>query len=605
MCQDHNIDNSRISLTSKDHDLVSEAPGIYKFLDQYRNIIYVGKAKILKKRVSSYFTKVTDLNIKTKKLVQETKYIETIVVNAEYEALLLENSLIKEYQPKYNILLKDDKSFPSACIGDQRFPKIFNTRRIDKDRGEYFGPYTNVKALRSVLDLLHKIYKIRTCSLLLTKNNIDNKKFKVCLEYHIGNCLGPCEGLQSEEHYLSNINDAKEILKGNIGLIRRKYQDEMTEAAKTLNFELAQELKTKIDLLDKFHGRALVVSQHITNIDVLTMTSDSTSAFANYMVIVDGSIKVSETIEIKKKLFSESDQDMFHFIFSYLQKKFNSFNKTVVTNVGIDDFLDYQIVKPKIGDKKKLMDMSLNNTYAKRSEKLNLNEKSRNKNNFSLKELQDKLRLKKIPQHIECFDNSNTQGSNPVASMVCFKNGKPSKKDYRKYNIKTVVGPDDFGSMKEVVERRYTRLLKYKEPLPDLIVIDGGKGQLNSALEVLKKLDIYGEVAICGIAKKLEEIYLPKDPIPQLISKKSDALRLLQYIRDESHRFAITFHRSKRSKAQLKSILDGINGIGPVTKGKLLAEYGNLDNLKNTTISDLTKIIGNTKAATLKSALRS
>ena len=580
-----------------------EKPGVYKFLDQEGVIIYVGKAKSLKKRVSSYFTKANLDNRKTYRLVAEIVQIEFVIVSSEFDALLLENNLIKENQPRYNILLKDDKSFPSICITNERFPRIYSTRRIDHTKGEYFGPYTSVKAMNGVLDLIRKLHKIRTCKYNLSEENIAKKKFKVCLEYHIGNCLGPCEGLQSESDYLIDIEEAKKILKGKVGIVSKSYKERMNSAASDLKYELAQSYKEKLDLLDKFQSRSLIVNQKITNTDVFTMTlsEKKNSIFINYMHIENGAIVNSETLEVKMKI-DENNAEVFRFAVFDLRKKYGSKNPFILTNYEIDPWEGVEINIPKIGDKKHLVDLSLKNALYFKKEQFS--QKSVQPNEGILKTLQEDLRLTDLPVHIECFDNSNIQGTNPVASMVCFKNGKPSKSNYRKFNIKTVVGPDDFASMKEVVGRRYAHLKNENLPFPNLIVIDGGKGQLSSACDALKELGIYGLIPIIGIAKRLEEIYFPEDSIPIYISKKSTSLKLLQQLRDEAHRFAITFHRQKRSKESVHSSLDSIKGIGKTTREKLMREFGSVKRLKETSEKDLVQLIGQSKSDIIFEAIK-
>ena len=580
-----------------------EKPGVYKFLDQEGVIIYVGKAKSLKKRVSSYFTKANLDNRKTYRLVAEIVLIEFVIVSSEFDALLLENNLIKENQPRYNILLKDDKSFPSICITNERFPRIYSTRRIDHTKGEYFGPYTSVKAMNGVLDLIRKLHKIRTCKYNLSEENITKKKFKVCLEYHIGNCLGPCEGLQSESDYLIDIEEAKKILKGKVGIVSKSYKERMNSAATDLKYELAQSYKEKLDLLDKFQSRSLIVNQKITNTDVFTMTlsEKKNSIFINYMHIENGAIVNSETLEVKMKI-DENNAEVFRFAVFDLRKKYGSSNPFILTNHEIDPWEGVEISIPKIGDKKHLVDLSLKNALYFKKEQFS--QKSVQPNENILKTLQEDLRLTALPVHIECFDNSNIQGTNPVASMVCFKNGKPSKSEYRKFNIKTVVGPDDFASMKEVVGRRYAHLKNENLPFPNLIVIDGGKGQLSSACEALKELGVYGLIPIIGIAKRLEEIYFPEDSIPVYISKKSTSLKLLQQLRDEAHRFAITFHRQKRSKESVHSSLDSIKGIGKTTREKLMRELGSVKRLKETSEKDLVQLIGQSKSDIIFEAIK-
>ncbi|WP_421764064.1 excinuclease ABC subunit UvrC [Ekhidna sp.] len=578
-------------------------PGIYKFLDQTETIIYVGKAKDLRKRVASYFTKKNLDNRKTQRLVSEIKQIEFVLVSSEFDALLLENNLIKENQPRYNILLKDDKSFPSICITNERFPRIYSTRKIDHKKGEYFGPYTSVKAMNGVIDLIRKLHKIRTCKYNLSEENVRKKKFKVCLEYHIGNCLGPCEGLQKEEDYQKDIDEAKKILKGKIGVVGKSYKEKMQKASSNLKFELAQNFKEKLDLLEKFQIKTLIVNQKITNTDVFTMThsANDKSLFINYMRIENGSIVNSETIEAKKKL-DESNSEVLRFSMFDLRKKYKSENPFILTNEKVEGWENIEITVPQIGDKKKLIDLSYKNALYYQKEKLTRTNIKPNQE--ILKNLKEDMRLQSLPVHIECFDNSNIQGTNPVASMVCFKNGKPSKSDYRKYNIKTVVGPDDFASMKEIVGRRYGHLKRENIAYPNLIVIDGGKGQLSAACEALKELKIYGQIPIIGIAKKLEEIYFPEDSIPIYISKKSTSLKLIQQLRDEAHRFAITFHRQKRSKQSITSALDGITGIGPKTRDELMREFGSIERLKQSSENDLVNLIGKTRAFQIFEAIK-
>lgn len=581
-------------IPKQDYSTLPNNPGIYKFLNQ-EQIAYVGKAKNLHKRVASYFSRSVT-NYKTKRLIGEISHIEYVVVNSEFDALLLENSLIKENQPKYNILLKDDKSFPSICIANERFPRLYSTRRIDKSKGEYFGPYTSVKAMNNVIELLRKLYKIRTCNYLLSEENIAKKKFKVCLEYHIGNCLGPCEGLQKESEYLEEIYQAKEILKGNIGFVRSAFKKSMESAVAVLNFELAEEFKNKLDYLDKFQSKSVIVSQKISNTDVITLVKENDKSYVNYLMVQEGTLRVSETVEIKKQL-DESDQQILQYAVLTLREKFQSSSNIVLSNISFDGLLEVEIIIPKIGDKKKLVDLSIRNALLFKNERQRkARESSRDNNTIRvLEQLKTDLRLQEMPKHIECFDNSNIQGSNPVASMVCFIDGKPSKNDYRKFNIKTVTGPDDFSSMKEIVYRRYYRLVKESQTLPQLIIIDGGKGQLNAATEALKSLNIYGQIPIIGIAKKLEEIYTPDDPVPLHIGKKSESLKLIQRIRDEAHRFAISFHRNKRSKSSLMSSLDEIGGIGHKTRTKLLDHFKSVNRIKEATLDEIMEVIGVSK----------
>ena len=561
-------------------------------------MIYVGKAKSLKKRVSSYFNKSADHSIKTRRLVSEVESYEFIIVNTEFDSFLLENSVIKENQPKYNILLKDDKSFPYICLINERFPRVISTRRFKQIKGEYFGPYANVKAMNSVLDLVRKLHKLRTCSYDLSKSNISNGKFKVCLEYHIGNCLGPCEGKQSEDDYSEEIHTTRQILKGKVNTVTRTYKEKMEEQAAQMNFEAAHYYKQKLDLLAKFQSRSLIVNLKIADVDIFTINLESDIAYVNYMKITEGTINTSETIEVKSKLDEKAPDILLHSIF-LLREKYDSGNQEVLANIEVSDGeFGFNITIPKIGDKKKLIDLSLKNILFYKKEKVT-HQKPASKTEKVLEILQSDLRLQDLPTHIECFDNSNIQGSNPVASMVCFKNGKPANKEYRHFKIKTVEGPNDFASMEEIVFRRYKRLLDEEKDLPKLVVIDGGKGQLSSACNSLKKLGIYGQLPIVGIAKRLEEIYYPGDSIPVHIAKTSPSLKLLQKLRDEAHRFAITFHRDQRSKSQLKSSLDDIDGVGLKTKEKLLSDFKSIKKIKEASLDDLAQSIGKSRARKL------
>lgn len=578
-------------------------PGVYKFYDDTK-IIYVGKAKNLKNRVSSYFNKSAGHNRKTIRLVNEIKKIEVAIVNSEFDALLLENSLIKEIQPKYNILLKDDKSFPYICVTNEPFPRIISTRRVIPSAGTYYGPYASVRAMNNVLELIRKLYTIRTCKLNLSEHNIKAEKFKVCLEYHIGNCKGPCEGLQNHQDYQKDIDQASQILRGNLSIPKRYFKDLMEQYAQEMAFEKAQRYKDKIELLDKFQSKSLVVSARLTNIDVFTVLSDEKLAFVNYMRIKNGTINLTKTVEIKKKLEEQDEDILLHAIVS-MRDTYRSESKEVVTNIPIEHFTEnITFITPKIGDKKKLVDMSLKNLMFYRKEKLNQQETSKIKELRVIKQLQEDLQLKELPKRIECFDNSNLQGTNPVASMVHFRNGRPLKSEYRHFNIKTVVGPDDFASMREIVKRRYTRLLNENQTLPDLIIIDGGKGQLSSACEALKEINLYGEIPIIGVAKKLEEIFFPEDPLPIYISKKSESLKLIQRLRDEAHRFAITFHRNQRSKNTFKTELDQINGIGEKTIDQLLKRFKSVKKIYEANYEELASIIGHAKAETLIKAIQ-
>ncbi|MGL1888242.1 MAG: excinuclease ABC subunit UvrC [Reichenbachiella sp.] len=571
-------------------------PGVYKYYNIEDQLIYVGKAKNLKKRVSSYFNKQSGVSLKTKKLVKEIIKIEFVVVNSEFDALLLENNLIKENQPRFNILLKDDKSFPFICVSNERFPKVYSTRRHDKNEGQYFGPYTNLKAMYNVLELLQKLYTIRTCNFTLSQENIEAKKFKVCLEYHIGNCQGPCENLQKETPYLSDIEHTKHILKGNLRIVKDHFTNKMVQASTEMSFEDAQLYKEKIDLLDKFQSKTIIVNKNMKDVDVITISTTEDKAYINYMRIDNGMINISDTVSIKKKL-EESNVDLMLLLAIEMRNKFNSTSRTILTNQPFPSWDEnIQIIEPKIGDKKSLIALSIKNALYLKKQSIDLNNQQKEKSNRVVSQLQTDLQLKELPIHIECFDNSNISGTNPVASMVCFRNGKPAKKDYRHYKIKTVIGPDDFGSMTEIVRRRYKRLSEENKTFPQLIVIDGGKGQLSAACDALKELGIYGEIPIIGIAKRLEEIYYPEDSIPLHISKKSTSLKLIQQLRDEAHRFAITFHRNLRSNAQITSELDEIAGIGEKTKTKLLTHYKSYKKIEESTLEELTTTVGLSKA---------
>ncbi|MFT7056281.1 MAG: excinuclease ABC subunit C [Marinoscillum sp.] len=580
---------------SDQYKTLPHEPGVYKFLNKDHKIIYVGKAKDLNKRVSNYFQEGTHSSYKTTKLVKEITGIEVVLVNSEIDALLLENTLIKENQPRFNILLKDDKTFPSICVTKERFPRVFSTRTIDTNTGAFYGPYTSVKAMNGVLDLIRKLNKIRTCSLNLTQRNIQNRKFKVCLEYHLGNCLGPCEGLQNEEDYLLDIHNTELILKGHIGQVKAVFKDLMNTASEGMNFEEAYDYKIKIEYLERFQNKSVIVNPKMDDLDVIGILQSEDNYYANYMRVSNGTIILSETVEVKRK-FEDVESELFQIILFNLRNKFLSDSNEVLSNNSIDSWGKVEINIPKIGDKKKLLDLSMKNAMFFKAERLKSNTEKEPLSNATLRILQNDLNLKSIPNHIECFDNSNIQGTNPVSSMVCFKKGKPSKRDYRKYHVKTVVGPDDFASMKEVVGRRYKHLKEDDSSLPDLIVIDGGKGQLSAACSALVELDLYGSIPIIGIAKRLEEIYLPEDPIPVHISKKSPSLKLLQHLRDEAHRFAITFHRNTRSKQSIKSSIDEVAGIGPTTIQKLLQHFKSLNRIQKASKEELTKIVGRAKA---------
>jgi len=578
-------------------------PGIYKFYSDNDKLIYVGKAKDLKKRVASYFQRNLSAGRKTQKLVSETDRIEVALVNSEFDAFLLENALIKENQPRYNILLKDDKTFPFICVTDEPFPRVISTRNRELESGKYFGPYASVRAMKNVLDLIRNLYHIRTCKFVLTDKNIEKGKFKICLEFHIGKCKGPCEGLQSIEEYNEEIEQVTQILMGNLKPVRDFFENEMKSCAQLLEFEKAEAAKQRLILLDKFQSKSVVVNPRITNIDVFTIVSDEKHSFINYLKIHNGSINQTLNIEVKKKM-QESDEEILSLWIIEIRKQFNSNAAEILTNIKLDNYLGGDITTPRKGDKRKLVELSLKNVIYYKKEKSTTRQPRNNSQEKTLIRLKEDLQLKSIPNHIECFDNSNIQGSYPVASMVCFLKGKPAKNEYRKFNVKTVSGPDDFASMFEIVKRRYYRLKEEGRPMPDLIVIDGGKGQLNAAIKAMKDLDLYGAVAVIGIAKRLEEIYFPDDEIPIHIDKKSPSLKLLQQIRNEAHRFAITFHRKKRSGQSLKSELDVIKGIGGKTKNKLLFRYKSISRIRSAPKTELIQLIGQKKTDILLKNLK-
>jgi excinuclease ABC subunit C len=575
------------------------APGVYRYFNAADELVYVGKAKNLKSRVSSYFVKSNDKSRKTRQLVREIRRIEYTVVNSEFDALLLENNLIKQHQPRYNILLRDDKTYPYLCITNEPFPRLIPTRKRIEGRGTYFGPYASVKAMKTVLELVRRLYTIRTCKYALTPENIARKKFKVCLEYHIKNCKGPCEGLQTATDYDADMRQVANILKGKLGVVRNYFREQMLEAASKLAFEEAQLFKEKLEVIEKFQSKSLVVNPDISDLDVITITSDEKYAYLNYLHIEHGCIIQTKTVHLKKKL-DESETDILAAMIVEFRQQFRSEAARVITNIAPEiAFEGFEVMVPKIGDLKKLVELSYKNAMFYRKDKMQRDSEQKEQSKRILDRLKADLNLTSVPMHIECFDNSNIQGTNPVAAMVCFKGGKPSKKDYRHFNIKTVEGPNDFASMHEIVTRRYRRLLDDHKTLPDLIVIDGGKGQLSAACQALKELGIYGLVPIVGIAKRLEEIFYPEDELPLLINKKSEGLMLLQRIRDEAHRFAITFHRDQRSRKSLISQLEGIPGIGKQTTEKLLAKYRSVKKIAATPFEELAEFIGKDKAATI------
>lgn len=576
------------------------SPGVYQYFDKEQVIIYIGKAKNLKKRVSSYFNK-THENAKTRILVQKIVHIEHIVVNTETDALLLENNLIKKYKPKYNILLKDDKSYPWICIKKERFPRVFFTRRVIKDGSEYFGPYTNMKMVQSLLGLIKELYPLRTCTYDLSKEKITSNKYKVCLEYHLGNCKGACEGHQQEADYLEQISAIRNILKGNFKSILDKLHLVMLDFASEMKFEEAQEIKEKLASLQNYQAKSTIVSPSINNVDVFSIISDQTHGYANFLKIMNGAIIQSYTTEIKKKL-NESNKELLELFIIETRNRFNSVSGEVYVPFSVDLGEQIKVTIPKLGDKKRIVDLSERNAKYYRIEQLKqlkIVHPERHINRI-MRQMQRDLRLQKEPRHIECFDNSNIQGTHPVAACVVFKDGKPSKKEYRHYNIKTVEGPDDFASMEEVVFRRYKRLLAENQPLPQLIIVDGGKGQLSSALKSLDALGLRGKIAIIGIAKRLEEIYYPGDSVPLYLDKKSESLKIIQFLRNEAHRFGITLHRNKRSKSAITSELEKIPTIGTQTIASLLRKFKSVKRVKEATLEELKEIIGLSKAKKIR-----
>jgi excinuclease ABC subunit C len=573
------------------------SPGIYKYFDKDGNLIYIGKAKNLKKRVSSYFTKNHD-NRKTSVMVSRIVEIQFTLVDSEIDALLLENSLIKKFQPKFNINLKDDKTYPFICIKHERFPRIFSTRNAIKDGSEYFGPYASGSMMHTILDMIRSLYPTRNCNLNLSAENIEAGKFKTCLEYQIGNCKAPCVGYQNEKDYMDSIREIRHILRGNISEVTQRLKKMMNEAAAALRFEQAAMYKKKLELLENYQSKSTIVNSLIHDVDVFSIVSDERFAFVNYLKVANGMIIQTQTFEMKKKL-DETPVELLELAIAEVREQYSSTSREIVVPFELeieDNAITFTV--PKAGDKKKLLDLSLKNaTYYKR-EKLEQYEKLNPelRTERVLTQMMKDLRLKTLPAHIECFDNSNIQGTNPVSACVVFKNAKPSKKDYRHFNVRTVVGPDDFATMREVVYRRYKRQLEENQPLPDLIIIDGGKGQLSSAVESMKELGIYGKVPVMGIAKRLEELYYPEDEFPLYIDKKSETLKIIQQLRDEAHRFGITHHRNRRSKNTIKTELSEIKGIGEETAKQLLSAFKSVKKIKEAPIDLLEDTIGKNRA---------
>ena len=571
-------------------------PGVYQFYDDQERIIYVGKAKNLKNRVSSYFRKQVDSR-KTQRLVKNISSIKHIVVPTESDALILENTLIKEHQPRYNILLRDDKTYPWICIKKEAFPRVFTTRKIQKDGSEYFGPFTNFKTVRLLMNLIQELYPLRNCSYDLRPKSIESKNYKVCLEYHIGNCLGACVGEQNEADYDNQIGEIRALLRGNFSQAIRGFQKKMNLAADRLDFEEAQKQKNKIEILTNYQSKSAVVSATISNVDVCSVISDEQTAYVNYLHVAYGSIVRFHNMEIKKKL-EESDEDVLRVVVVELRRRFSSASKEVILPVPIELGDDIRVTVPQKGEKKKLLDLSLRNAKQGRLEQLKQIKISDPQQHSMrlMNQMKKDLRLQVLPEHIECFDNSNIQGSNPVAACVVFRQAKPAKKEYRHYIIKTVTGANDYASMEEVIYRRYKRLLEEKQNLPQLIVIDGGKGQLSSALLSIDALGLRHKIAVIGIAKRLEEIYYPNDPIPLYLDKRSETLKIIQQLRNEAHRFGVRLHRNRRSKNAVSSSLDNIPGIGDKTIVKLLKEFKSVKRIKEANADELATVIGTAKA---------
>lgn len=586
--------------------LLPDSPGVYQYFDREGTIIYVGKAKNLKRRVSSYFNKQHDNAPKTSVLVRNIADIKYIVVGSEEDALHLENSLIKQYRPRYNVLLKDDKTYPWICVTKEEFPRVFLTRRVERGRGaKYYGPYAHVHIAKTVLELIHDLFPLRTCRHNITADAVKARKYSLCLQYHIKRCRGCCEGLISPEEYARYITAVKQILNGNTAQLSEMLMSEMQQLASKMRYEEAQVVKERYDLVERYRAKSVVVSSTVNNVDVFSYDEDETAAFVNFMHVMNGSIVQSVTIEYKKKL-DETPAEILALGIAELRERFPSEAHEVIVPFEPEvTFEKLRVTIPERGDKRKLLDISQRNVQQYKADRLKQAEKLNPEQRAMriLTRLQQDFRLKELPIHIECFDNSNIQGTNPVASCVVFKMARPSKKDYRHFDIKTVEGPDDFASMREVVYRRYHRLVEEQQPLPQLIVVDGGKGQLSAALSSLEELGLRGKIAIVGIAKRLEEIYFPGDTLPLYIDKKSESLRVIQHLRDEAHRFGITHHRSKRSKSQTHSALDNIKGIGPRTRDALLKHFKSVKRIREASLDDLTLVVGKDKAAKVKAAL--
>lgn len=574
-----------------------EQPGVYKYFDDLGHLLYIGKAKNLKKRVSSYFNKHHD-HRKTRVLVSKIERIDVTVVDSEIDALLLENNLIKEFQPRYNVNLKDDKSFPFIRITRERFPRVFPVRNPVKDGSEYFGPYTSVRMMHVLLDFIRQIYPVRNCNLLLSEENIRAGKFRICLEYQIGNCTGPCENLESEADYSERIEAIRNILRGNLSEVKDHLRKMMNHAAEDLRFEQAQQFKNKLNLVENFQARSTIVNNRIHNVDVFSIAEEGNFAFVNFLKVANGMIIQTQTIEYRKKL-DESPEEILELAIAEIRNRYHSTAKEIIVPF-YPELEDSELIftVPKAGDKKKLLDLSMKNALLYKREKLSQYEKLNPDLRIDrlMEKMQSDLRLKEQPRHIECFDNSNIQGTFPVSACVVFRDGRPAKKEYRHFNVQTVSGPNDFATMEEVITRRYRRLLEENESLPQLIVVDGGKGQLSSAVEALQKLGIYERLAVIGIAKRLEEIYYPEDPLPLYLDKSSETLKIIQQMRDEAHRFGITHHRKRRLKGSLKTELLEIEGIGEQSAADLLKVFRSVKRIRECSKDELAEIVGVSRA---------
>ncbi len=597
-------------MTTEDYKAISDtiprSPGVYKYYDNKGTIIYVGKAKNLRNRVSSYFGNRKHQAYKTRVMVKNASHLDFTIVETESDALLLENTLIKKFQPRYNVMLKDGKSYTYLCIKKERFPRVFFTRKVVRDGSQYFGPYTSKFRTKQIFELVKNLFPIRTCKLNLTQSNIEKRKFKVCLEYHIGNCLGPCVGLQNEDDYNRSIDQVKNILNGKFKPVKDYIKEEMARLAEELKFEQAAQMKEKLSLFSEYQAKSTVVSQTINDVDVFSIDSNDEWAYINYMKVINGAVINTDTIEVKMNLDTDH-RKILSYVIPEIRKKYNSISSELLLSEQIIlAEKELNITVPQRGDKRKLLELSQKNVkyflLQKKKESL-AHVRKQTPAERILKTLQADLSMDDIPYHIECFDNSNIQGTNPTASCVVFKNAKPSKRDYRKFKVKTVEGPDDFASMVEIVYRRYKRLLEEEQSLPQLVIIDGGKGQLSSAMQSIDKLGLRDKITVIGIAKKLEEIYFPEDPIPIYINKKSESLKLIQQARNEAHRFAINYHRDQRSQNFTKSALLDIKGIGKKSTDELLKHFKSVKRIKEATVEEIAEVIGNQKAQLVRESL--